>query len=66
MAIKREFYMTREDGVNLFKTYSDENYKIKQNETGVIYDSAIDIENAPYTYSETNEKIEVQETEPNS
>lgn len=62
MAIKREFYMTREDGVNLFKTYSDEGYKIKQYPTGVIYDSAIDVENARYTYFETNIKIEVEES----
>lgn len=59
MAIVKEFYKTRTDGVNLYRTYSDEEYKIKQLETGNIYDEAIDVENAPYTYEETNEKIEV-------
>ena len=56
--IKKEFYKTRKDGVNLYKTYSDNNYRIKQIETGNIYDEAIDIENAPYTYEETDMLIE--------
>ena len=56
--IKREFFKTRKDGVNLYKTYSDEGYRIIQIETGNIFDEAIDIEDAPYTYEETNEKIE--------
>ena len=55
--IKREFYKTRKDGVNLYKTYSDEGYRIKQIETGNIYDEAIDVETANYTYEETDEKI---------
>lgn len=58
MVIK-ELYMTRKDGVKLFKTYSDENFKIRQVETGNVYDVAIDVENAPYTYEETEEKIEI-------
>ena len=56
--IKIEFFETREDGVNLYRTYSDEGYKIKQNETGFIYDEAIDIEGANYTYTETDKLIE--------
>ena len=59
MAIVKEFYKTRTDGVKLYRTYSDEEYKIKQLETGNVYDDAIDVENAPYTYEETEEKIEV-------
>lgn len=59
--IVKEFYKTREDGVKLYRTYSDENYKIRQIETGIIYDEAIDVENAEYTYEETNEKIETSE-----
>lgn len=57
----KEFYKERKDGVKLYKTYSDEDYKILQVETGNIYDEAIDIENANYTYKETNEKIEREE-----
>lgn len=59
--IVKEFYRTREDGVNLYRTYSDENYKMRQIETGAIYDEAIDVENAGYTYEETEEKIEIAE-----
>lgn len=32
-------------------------FKILQNETGATYASAIDVENKPYTYSETDEPI---------
>ena len=56
--IKKEFYKTRKDGVNLYRTYSDEGYRIIQIETGNIYDEAIDIENAPYTYEEIDILIE--------
>ena len=56
--IRRDFYKTRKDGVNLYRTYSDENFRIRQIETNQIYDEAIDIESASYTYEETEEKIE--------
>ena len=56
--IKRELYKTRTDGVNLYKTYSDEGYRIKQIETSNVYDEAIDVEDAPYTYEETDMPIE--------
>ena len=60
--IVREYFKTRNDGVRLYRTYSDESYMIKQVETGVVYDEAIDVESAPYTYIETEEKIvEVEE-----
>lgn len=55
----REFYMTRSDDVKLFRTYSDEGKQIIQNETGILYDEAIDVEGAPYTYSETGEAKEL-------
>lgn len=57
MVIKEE-YMTRADGVKLFRHYSDENRKLIQNETGIVYSEAIDVEGAPYTYSESEEFIE--------
>jgi hypothetical protein len=62
--IKKEYYTTREDGVELFRTYSDTDHYIRQVETGNIYSEAIDVENAPYTYEETDEEIE-QVTEQN-
>lgn len=54
--LKREFVKTRKDGVNLFRTYSDDNYYIMQNETGIKYREAVDVENSHYTYTETSEK----------
>lgn len=56
--IQREYYKTRKDGVNLYKTYSTENLYIRQIETGVEYSEAIDVENAPFTYEETDDIIE--------
>lgn len=58
MAIVKELFITRADGVNLFRTYSDEGKQILQVETGVVYEEAVDIENAPYTYVEYEEPIE--------
>ena len=59
--IVREFYRTRNDGVNLYRTYSDKGVYILQNETNIEYAEAIDVENAPYTYSETDKPIELSE-----
>lgn len=59
MAIVKEFYKTRSDDVNLYRIYSDEGKQIIQNETGIIYGEAIDVEDAPYTYSESDEEIEL-------
>lgn len=59
--IVKEFYRTRKDGINLYRTYSDEGVYILQNETGIEYSEAVDVENAPYTYSETDKPIEMEE-----
>lgn len=59
--IIKEFYATRKDGVNLYKTYSDKNVYIKKQGTDEEYAEAIDIENAPYVYEETDRKIESEE-----
>lgn len=56
--IVQEFYETRFDGVNLYRIYSDTNHYIRQKETGVVYSDAVDVEDAPYTYEETDELIE--------
>lgn len=52
--IIKEFYRTRKDGANLYRTYSDANMKIQKVGTDEIYDEAIDVEGAPYTYTETD------------
>lgn len=50
--IIREYYKTRADGVKLYLTYSDADKYVIQNETGIAYEEAIDVEDANYTYSE--------------
>ena len=61
--IIKEFYTTREDGINLYRTYSDLGMYIIQDQTGVEYLEAIDVEDAPYTYTETDKPIEVEPEE---
>ncbi len=56
--IIREFYITRKDGVNLYKTYSDKGVYIIKQGTDEKYDEAIDVENTNYTYEETEEIID--------
>lgn len=57
MVIK-EFYKTREDGVNLYRSYSDTGFTLIRND-GTEYSEAIDVETAPYTYVESKNLIEV-------
>lgn len=61
--IVKEFFMTRTDGVNLFRTYSDNGFYIQKENTEEIYTEAIDVENASFTYIETNEYINPEEHE---
>ena len=59
--VVREFHRTRKDGVNLYKSYSDKNFYIQKVGTAEIYDVAVDVENAPFEYTETDEPIEIEE-----
>ena len=61
MSIVKEFYKTRNDGINLYKTYSNEGYIIHKLNTEEYYSEAIDVENTPFEYEETTEKIETEE-----
>lgn len=64
MAIVREYYLTRKDGVKLYKTYSDKDKVIRKVGTNEEYDLAIDVENAQFEYEETDKdipKLEVEE-----
>lgn len=63
--IVKEFYKTREDGINLYRTYSDEQYMIQKVGTEEIYDEAIDVETANYEYVETDKKIDKKIEEEN-
>lgn len=55
--IVREYYKTRSDGVELYRTYSNAGYLIRQEQTGAEYSEAIDVDDAPYTYTETETAI---------
>jgi hypothetical protein len=55
--IVREFYTQREDGVDLFKIYSDKNLKIQKVGTSEVYDVAVDVSTAPWHYIETQAPI---------
>jgi len=59
----REFYLTREDGVNLYRIYSDEDFEIQKVGTNEIYGESIDVEDADFEYIETKRKISKIHTE---
>ena len=59
--IVREFYRTRKDGVSLYRTYSDAGYMIRQTQTVAEYAEAVDVADAPYTYTETETRIPAEE-----
>ena len=59
--INKELYITREDGVKLYRSYSSDGFKIRQVETGNVYDAAIDPEDHNFTYEETEELIESED-----
>lgn len=52
------------DGGKFVRHYSDENFMIRQNETGAMYDEAVDVVPCRYTYTETAEPIPEPEPEP--
>lgn len=56
MAIVKELYAERADGVKLYRTYSDLGYKIRKVGTDEVYSEAVDVETASYEYEETDKK----------
>lgn len=54
--IIKELYKERNDGVKLFRTYSDRQVKINKVGTDEIYDEAIDVKD--FEYKETELPIE--------
>ena len=49
---------------DLIRHYSDSGFKIRQVETGIVYDDAVDIISCPYTYEETDEPIGGEDVTP--
>lgn len=52
-----EFFKTRKDGVNLYRTYSDANKYLIRND-GIEYEEAVDVEGASYSYTESERDLE--------
>ena len=58
-----EFYRTRQDGVHLFRTYSDQGFILVRND-GAEFNEAVDVEGNGYTYTERDNLAEpMTETE---
>ena len=51
----REEFLTN----NLVRHYSDTHKKLRQIETGILYDEAVDVLPCRYTYEESDEEIEI-------
>lgn len=60
--IIKEFYLERQDGVKLYRNYSDQNVYIKKLGTEELYIDAIDVESSPFQYEETDVPIEDEPT----
>lgn len=60
--IKYEFYRTREDGINLYRSYSDKNVCIQCGDE--IYEEAIDVESANREYVETDIPVSAPQLSP--
>lgn len=59
--IKTEYYLTREDGVELTRTWSDAGMMIERD--GIRYAEAVDPTHLGREYIETDEPIEIPEFE---
>lgn len=56
--IIKKLFKTREDGVKLYRHYSDQGFMVRQVETDILYSEPIDVEDAPFTYEESDVLIE--------
>lgn len=59
MAIRTEYLRTRDDGVVLNRVFSDQDLIIRKVGTDEVYEEAIDVEGAPWSYEETDQEIEL-------
>ena len=55
--IIKEFFMTRPDGVDLYRSYSDQGVRIRCDQTGAVYDEAVNVFDSGHTYTEMDEPI---------
>lgn len=64
--IQKQFYKTREDGVDLYITFSDEGMMIEKKSNSKrkeLYRTAVDVEFAKFEYVETLEPINFNKKE---
>lgn len=64
--IQKQFYKTREDGVNLYITFSDEGMMIEKKTRSFrkeTYRTAIDVESSNFEYVETSTPIKFSKKE---
>lgn len=54
---------TLKSGRRIIRRHSDQNVFLIQTPTGLMYSEPVDVENAPYTYSESNVPIPVKDIE---
>lgn len=71
--VQAKEYMVRFDGITLYRfavpnvkdektgEWVEPKFKIKQDQTGLLYDVTIDVEGKGYTYTETDIPVEGQE-----
>ena len=59
--IKKQIHKIKFGKPVLYKTFSTDKVYIKQVETGRMYEHAIDVADAPYTYEETDIPLPVRE-----
>ena len=61
MAVIREYYMTRNDGVKIFRSYSDKDVYIRKEGTDLTDVEMYDVEDEHFVYVETDTPIEAEE-----
>ena len=57
--IRKEYFKTREDGMRLYRTYSDTDHKIRNKRTSEVYTDAADIDEDE-EYEEVEDYIELE------
>ena len=58
-----EFFREREDGINLYRTYSDRGLRVENEQTHEVFDDVVNVEGFTHTYTETDEPIQDEITD---
>lgn len=49
-----KFYKKREDGIDLYRTFSNQGYCVRCDQDGTVYDEVVNVQNSGYTFTETD------------